>query len=168
MGYHTDFSGSFKLDKPLNLAQVAYLKQFAETRRMKRKASVCEKFNDPLRIAVELPLGVECGYFVGGQGFAGQDRDASIVDYNASPKGQPGLWCKWEPTEDGTAIEWNGAEKFYSYVEWLEYLIEHFLAPWGYKLTGEVEWFGEDNGDMGKIIVKKNKVTVKTARITYR
>jgi hypothetical protein len=36
---------------------------------------------------------------------------------------------KWEPTEDGTAIKWNGLEKFYDSTEWMTYLIDTFLKP---------------------------------------
>lgn len=43
--------------------------------------------------------------------------------------GQPGLRCQWEPTEDGTAIKWNGEEKFYKSPEWMTYLIDTFLKP---------------------------------------
>jgi hypothetical protein len=80
------------------------------------------------RQAAGLPLGREAAYFIGGGGFMGQDRDDSVLDYNVPPKDQPGLWCQW-PTEDRTAIAWNGGEKFYCYVPWLRYLLEHFPAP---------------------------------------
>lgn len=65
-------------------------------------------------------------------------------------------------------IAWNGHEKFYDYVEWLEYLVENFLKPWGYKLNGTVTWQGEDSGDFGKIIVKENVVSTKRGRKVYR
>jgi hypothetical protein len=64
-------------------------------------------------------------------------------------------------------LGWNNAEKFYEYVEWMRYLIEHFLAPWGYVLNGEVTWQGEDDHDMGKIILENNTVTTKKGRISY-
>ena len=51
---------------------------------------------------------------------------------------QPGLWCGWRPNEDGTVIEHDGGEKFYDYTEWIQYLVHHFLEPWGYKLNGDV------------------------------
>jgi len=62
---------------------------------------------------------------------------------------------------------WDGGEKFYNYVEWLKYLINHFFEKWGVKLNGEVYWKGEDGEDMGKIVVKDNWVIVKYARVTY-
>jgi hypothetical protein len=111
--------------------------------------------------------GIDGGYFIGASGHGGQDRDDSIIDYNSPPYGQPGLWCQWTSNEEGTKLEWDGGEKFYSYVEWLEYLIEHFFSKWGVLLTGEVKWEGEDNTDMGKIIVTDNEVEVKFAKVSY-
>lgn len=163
MGYTTEFSGSFKLDRPLSEAQRKYLAQFAGTRRMKRREAGLP--SDPLREAVNLPIGRDCQFFVGGSGFAGQDRDESIVDYNYPPDGQPGLWCQWVPNEDGTAIEWDGGEKFYSYTEWLKYIIENFLKPWGHTLNGKVHWRGEEFSDLGTIVVKNNAIQCKRNRL---
>ena len=167
MGYHTDFHGQFKVTPTLTDEHKTYLKMFAETRRMKRNEEKAEEFLDPVRNMVALPIGIDGAFFVGGGGFAGQDHDDSIIDYNKPPGSQPGLWCHWEPTEDGQYIEWNGSEKFYEYIEWLNYIIENFLQPWGYKLNGEVEWFGEDREDMGKIIVSDNEIGVLQGRIVY-
>jgi hypothetical protein len=167
MGYTTDFNGSFNLNKPLSAVHAEYLIQFSSTRRMKRDANKAANLPDPVREAVNLPIGKDGEYFVGASGSFGQDKDDSVIDYNTSPSEQPGLWCQWVPNEDGTGIEWDGGEKFYSYVEWLDYLIYNFLAPWGYILNGEVEWQGEDRDDRGLIVVKNNEVTTKIGRIVY-
>lgn len=185
MGYTTDFEGSFELDKPLTVEHACYLARFSGTRRMKRAERTTEGRPDPHREAVGLPVGVEGGYFVGEGGFAGQGergfgtRPEDVADYNVPPSGQPGLWCQWVPftkertlrltsvdegPEEGAVydrIVWDGGEKFYSYVEWLEYLIAHFLEPWGYALSGEVTWRGEERDDIGKIVVADNQVSVK-------
>jgi hypothetical protein len=125
---------------------------------MKRNAASAADLADPIRVTAGLPLGPEAGYFVGAQGYRGQDEDDSVLDYNRPPKGQPGLWCQWIPNEEGTAIVWDGVEKFYSYGEWLTYLIKHFLQPWGYVLNGEMRWEGEEEGDSGTIFVESNAV----------
>lgn len=91
---------------PLNAHEIAYLRKFAVSRRMDRA-------HGP--------------YFVDGSGPFGQGRDDDIRNFNEPPAGQPGLWCQWEPTEDGTAIEWNGEEKYYKSAEWMTYLIDTFL-----------------------------------------
>jgi hypothetical protein len=172
MGYTTDFTGRFEFDKPLTAAQVAYLKQFSETRRIKRDAEITATRPDPLRMAVGLPVGIEGGLFVGALGLAGQEVEpkaarfahesspvgVDVIDSNDPPDGQPGLWCNWTATDDGMGLEWNGTEKFYRYNEWLEYLIANVFRPWGVTLSGEVKWQGEDPDDRGTIYVENNEV----------
>lgn len=166
MGYHTDFDGSLTITPSVKPEHAAYLRQFCETRRMKRNAAFAETLDDPIRIAAGLPIGEDGAYFVGAGGFLGQDSDASVVDYNNEPAGQPSLWCHWTVHEDGDALCWNEGEKFYSYTDWLEYLIKHFYGPWGYTLNGEISWSGEDDGDRGIIYVKDNAVEAVGDNIT--
>lgn len=153
MGYSTDFTGQVEVDPPLNLAEVNYLTKFNDTRRMHRESGP---------------------YFVEGTGYAGQGRDADIIEYNDSGPGQPGLWCKWIPTEDGRGIEWDGAEKFYDAAEWMEYLIDHFLKEgaeasqvddpqfeeftFDHTVNGIIEAQGEDPQDRWNLVVKDNEV----------
>jgi hypothetical protein len=147
MGYTTDFHGSFKFDKPLDADTLKLMTGLAGTRRMGRKGLGKE-------------FGVEGEFYIDGKGHCGQDHEDNIINFNSPPKTQPGLWCQWVPNEAGTELAWDGNEKFYAYVEWLNYLINSILAPRGYKLNGEVSWMGEDYEDQGKIIVKNNKVKV--------
>ena len=169
MGYTTDFVGRFKFDKPLAPEHLAYLLKFNRTRRMKRDEGMTATRPDPIREATGLPVGFEGEYFVGEGGFAGQCEDdipydqrkqvCGITDYNKAPADQPGLWCQWVPNEEGTALQHDDGEKFYDYVEWLNYIIENFVRPWGYTLNGEVHWQGEDSEDRGTIYVVGNHVT---------
>jgi len=167
MGYTTDFEGHFDLDHPLTPEHKAYLEAFSDTRRMARDPWKAEELPDPVREAVGLPIGKDGEYFVGGQGSLGQDRDKSVLQYNEPPRTQPGLWCQWVPTEDGTGIVWNGSEKFYHYKEWIVYIIENFLKPWGYVLNGTVRWQGEESSDMGMIVVVNNVLQTKIGRVIY-
>lgn len=153
MGYTTDFYGKFVLDRPLDEQTKTFLHKLATTRRMAR------------RLPPE--FGVEGEFYVDGGGYAGQDREPSIVDYNNPPCTQPSLWCQWIPSEDGTTIQWDGNEKFYSYVEWLQYIVSRVLNPKNYILNGEVEWQGEDPEDFGKIIVVDSIVYVKVGKRQY-
>ena len=169
MGYTTDFDGRFNLDRKLTPEHAEYLRKFSRTRRMRRDEVITPNRDDPVREAVGLPVGPEGAYFVGALGWAGQEDESirnirlelekggmrfvetynsayallGIIDYNLPPEGQPGLWCQWVPTEDLMGIEWDEGEKFYDYVAWLEYIVKHFLKPWGYVLNGEVDWGGE-------------------------
>jgi hypothetical protein len=156
MGYTTEFFGEIAVEPPLSAAEIAYLRKFSKTRRMKSA------------------LGP---YYVDRAGDFGQAHDDSVLDYNTPPDGQPGLWCQWVPTKDGSYIEWNEAEKFYTGAEWMKYLIEHFIGqdplaqrmPFltGHTCNGEIEAQGEDSDDRWKLIVKDNRVYVSKASITY-
>lgn len=144
MGYTTDFSGSFEIrPEPLDEKMIDYLTLFAETRRMKRNLN---------------GFGVEGEFYVYGGGMMGQDKESNVVDSNQPPQTQPGLWCQWVPTGDGTRIVWDGGEKFYDYVEWLQYIEENFLLPFGKYLDGEMVWQGEDIMDRGRIIADKDVI----------
>ena len=144
-----------------------YIKLLSGTRRMKRASKKAETLPDPVRLAAGLGIGVSGSYFVGGEGYAGQDNDSSVEEHNSPPVAQPSLWCQWVPNEEGTRIEWDGGEKFYRYGEWITYLIKHFLKPWGYKLNGEVVWQGEEDSDMGKIIINNNKIFTLQGVVVY-
>lgn len=169
MGYTTDFEGEFTITPPLQGKHRAYLHAFANTRRVQRDASKTAARPDPVREAVGLGVGPQGGFFVGEGGFMGQgdgppgSRPPDVTNFNRWPSEQHGLWCQWTPSQDGSTLAWDGGEKFYGYVEWLEYLIQHFLKPWGYTLNGTVEWRGEERRDQGRIVVKNN--TVKTQRV---
>src|SRR5665213_2269968 len=132
MGYTTEFTGSFKLDKALDKETFDLLIGLSETRRVKRNIE---------------GYGIEGEFYVSERDGYSQNRNPNIVDYNSPPKTQPGLWCNWAPNEAGTEIEWNGAEKFYNYVEWLVYLVDSILKPRRYLLTGVVAWYGEESND---------------------
>ena len=153
MGYTTDFKGKFKVmfkgePKALDKETKEYLVKFSETRRMIRKFPKNE-------------YGVDGEFYVGGKGFMGQDADKSVVDHNRPPSTQPALWCQWTPSKDGKYLQWDGGEKFYSYVEWLEYILKNFLTPKGYSLEGVVHWVGEDDEDIGTIHATDGKVLTK-------
>ena len=149
MGYSTSFNGTVKLNKQLSQEDKTFLTKLSETRRMARNIE---------------GYGVEGEFYVD-SGLNDYD-DPTVVNHNQPPSTQPGLWCQWTPTQDGWGIEWDEGEKFYEYVEWLQYIID-WIAPKGYIANGEIEWYGEDRDDMGKIIVKNNQITIKHGKISY-
>lgn len=156
MGYSTEYTGTATITPPLNPTEIAYLTKFAETRRMHRD-------HGP--------------YFIGGSGILGQGRDADIRDYNRPPAGQPGLWCQWIPTDDGTALQWDGNEKFYEGPAWMQYLIDHFLRPgataqgqpgfeqftFNHTVNGTLAAQGEIPDDQWLLIVTDNHVATDPA-----
>ena len=86
----------------------------------------------------------------------------------AAEKKMPGIWCQWTASEDGWFIQWDGGEKFYDYTEWLQWLIVNFFQPNGYILNGKIKWAGEDNEDMGVIVVKDNLVSIQEKVLVNR
>lgn len=87
----------------------------------------------------------------------------SVIDSNEPPRTQPGLWCQWMIEKEGEifSLKWNGCEKFYYYVKWLEYLITNFIKPWNYILNGSINIICESDYDnkmhiIGTIVVTKN------------
>ncbi len=91
-----------------------------------------------------------------GEFYIGDDGQ-SVLDNNAPPPSQPGLWCQWEIVpvnkEDANKeefyayLQWDQGEKFYHYIEWLKYLISKFFAPSGIFLYGITLAIGEKPGD---------------------
>ena len=137
MGYTTEFYGGIELDKPLKPEHAEYLLAFAESRRMKRDATIVATFRDPVRERAKLPVGLDGGYFVGsvneefieehvGDGenkawcCAGQVKDPSILNYNSPPEDQPGLWCQWVPCVEPGPFYHDGfdSQAEYTFIAW--------------------------------------------------
>lgn len=93
-------------------------------------------------------------------------EDEHTPGEDGKPNGFQCYYCQWIANEDWMSIEWDGGEKFYCYVEWLEYLIDQCLKPWGYVLNGAVLWQGEGGAtwqgqeipDRGTLYVRDNQV----------
>lgn len=152
------FWGQFELDHPFAPAHHAYLLRFSNIRHIKRNEEKARRIKDPLREAVGLPVGEEGEYFVSGTRHI-LDDDVSAIAMDIPPKSQPGCYCQWVPSEKGDAIVWDQDERFYDPIDWLKYIIEHFLKPWKYTLNGEVTW-REDSSDEGVIKVVDNRIRI--------
>lgn len=174
MGYTTEFEGSFEFEEPLTDKMIQYINRFSTTRRIKRNVEkIKETYSDWKKLSFNGDLGEDGEYFVGDSDWA-LDRfsrdvssDPSIIDYNEPPAKQPGLWCQWVVSLDGKYLEWDDNEKFYDYIEWLDYLITHFFTPNNIFMNGSVIWRGENFEDIGKITVEHNKITVTKGKLTF-
>ena len=167
MGYTTYFNGTFAIDRKVDDETAEYIRNFNRTRRMKRDPGKLAKRLGLTKKEVIAKYGEECELWCGDTEALGQTSTDDVVDFNSSGK-QPGLWCKWTITDDNQYIEWDGNEKFYDYVEWIEFINERILKPRGYKLThGDVYWTGEDGDDLGMITIEDGKVVAKPAVIVY-
>lgn len=161
MGYTTIFYGGIELDPPLNDEEVAYLREFAGSRRMDRKS----------------------GPYTTGEGDYGMDHSEDVIDGNKPPLGQPGLWCQWVPGDsDPSVIEWDGGEKFYEAEAWMRYILQHFINPdpvakkrcpetfdflQGHTANGFIECQGDDQEDRWAIDVTDGVVTTLPGRVVY-
>lgn len=158
MGYTTWFNGSLTFNKPVTEELKNYVNKFSNVRHMKRDIGKLKEVHPNwMDECYKGNLGCDGEFFVGSTGFMTQAKDEDIIDYNYPPLGVPGLWCQWIITDDDE-LEWDGEEKFYNYVEWLEYLINKFFKPEDYILNGTIEFEGEDSGDRGYIKVTNNIV----------
>lgn len=81
--------------------------------------------------------------------------------YTETPDTIPDSYLQWEPNESGTAIVWNGEEKFYDYIHWLRWLIKHYMKPHDLVLNGILHWQGEDMKDRGVLMAQDNRVTTR-------
>lgn len=162
MGYTTEFEGRVSIDPPLNKIEAEYLRRFAASRRMNREAGP---------------------YYCEDDGQFGQTGAGGVIDYSQPGRDQPGLWCQWVPTDDLAGLEWDQGEKFYDAAEWMEYLIDHFLRPYGrasvsgdpqfvgftfdHVVNGTINAYGERPTDRWRLVVKDNVVTVEEGVVTY-
>ncbi|GEM_PF-1986195 len=68
-----------------------------------------------------------------------------------------GSYCGWMIEGDQKHLIWDGGEKFYEAIEWLEYLIKYILK--GHIVNGELMAIGEEyENDTYRIQVTKNTV----------
>ena len=164
MGYNTDFTGQVTISPTLNPHEIDYLQRFAATRHVHRRKGP---------------------YVVEGAGSAEESLDSGVISDSQPTRGLLNPWCKWEPTADGTAITWNGEEKFYDAEHWLAYLVDTFLKPdavvarerdspvpdrvypaalaeftFDHVVTGLIEAEGEEPDDRWRIEVRENTVYV--------
>lgn len=70
-------------------------------------------------------------------------------------------YFQWAPAETFQHIVWDGQEKFYKYVEQLQWLCE-WLNDRSILANGILYWQGEETGDTGTIHVTANQVVARS------
>lgn len=150
MGYTTNFTGSFQTNEPVSEDLYNLVNGLARTRRMKRDGLSLKEY------------GIDGEFFIEEENndIFSKPSKGRIVNRNEPPSTQPGLWLHWMLKEDRQTIVWDGGEKFYNYIEWMEYLISRIFRPFGYKVNGKVKWDGESRGDIGTIEIVDNKIII--------
>ena len=168
MGYTTEFLGRLEFSRPLSKQMTNYINDFSTIRHMKRdNEKIKEVYPNWKERCFFGYLGDEGEFFISNTKSLGQDKDDSVLDYNEPSLKQPGLWCQWIVSEDGKYLMWDRGEKFYNYIEWLEYIIENFVKTQDkLKVNGYLVYMGEDVHDIGIIEVKNNMMKKYSCKIT--
>lgn len=157
MGYSTDFVGWVQVDPPLAKHETDYLRAFGRTRRWDRPAGPYVVLPHPLADDEDKDL-----------------DDQGVAAYNRPVPGEPGLWCPWTATDSGSTLAYDGIEKAYDDVRWLQYVINTFLCPDAVASTADDPAFDEftfdhvcdgavascrrDTGQVSLILVTNNDV----------
>lgn len=150
MGYKIYFDGAIGLVPTLSIAHRNYLREFSDTYR-KTLPRCDERLPDTLRNAVGLPFGEDGEYCC----------LRTSHGWAPPPASQPSNHCVWAPGSEGSTLVSADDPEYSAYAaEWMEYVMEHFITPWGYAGNGSVKWQGDDAYDKGVIIVKDNIVSV--------
>ena len=145
MGYSTDFVGGFLIRGPIHGVKV-------DEKTLKLLAA----FNHNLDNFKEANQEFEA--------FLAEMKRIGTLDPNENYD-NPYSYNQWVVRDvrsyrlEWQELRWDEVEKFYDYVAWLEHIIKYVFSPRGYVLSGKVNYFGEDDHDMGYIKIEDNVVT---------
>lgn len=160
MGYSTEYKGQIDINPILTHKEYKFLTCFSKTRRVQRTQG-------PYYVENPSYNSYSCTY----------SRNSGVTNANSPPEGQPGLWCQWVPTKERDGLVWDKCEKFYFGVEWMVYLIQHFLGInplakvsltflQGHTLNGAIEAQGQNHNDAWLLIVENNQVSTQALTLT--
>jgi hypothetical protein len=113
MSYTTDLIGHIEVDPPLNCQEQNFLHFFSESRRYGTARHGARDHKDHYPPAL-----------------------APVPARPVPGAGRPGRWCQWVSDCDGQCLTHNGSERFYAPTAWLQYIIDHFLAPAAVQTAG--------------------------------
>lgn len=110
----------------------------------------------------------------GGAGQGGVDAFSSLAPRDGSP--YPHL--DWVPCQQGCCLRWTGREKSRMALQWLEYLIDHFLRPgahaqgtgrpefahftFDHVVSGTLAGEHEETGELSLIVASDNVLHTET------
>ena len=98
-----------------------------------------------------------------------QTRHCDPVRTNEELDYAPSLWNHWYCAIQGDKWVLTLQEgKAYNYLEWLPIIVKRFLEPYGLKVSGVIEWFGDESDDRGCIEVEDNAISIYDAVITFK
>ena len=153
------FDGCLAFSEPLKQKHKRYLLAFVRTRHVYWNEDAIRERFDPIRNAVELPLGVN-GEFFTGINPTSQDQSMYL---DIHPLTKPSRRCsvKMKPDHfENTLVYFANGEMYSKQLSWLDYLIKNFFNPWEYNLNGMISWQGMFADDFGLLVVKNNKIKI--------
>ncbi len=160
---HINILGSFQLSRPLRQAEMNYLNAFSQMPRQRLDVSKLqevfqgEQGNPFSKRKGKDVYGTEGEYFVGSLSDA--ENLGAVLDPDTPPATQPSRMCHW--IVERTRLLWDGEEEFEKPIEWLRYIIKHFLDPWCIAVDGAAQWQGSDAlHNRGTISVWCNKIHI--------
>lgn len=108
------------------------------------------KFQGSVQLDRKLTL-KEAKFFLGMMYNEEMTVEQMVENYDISSKLQRS-YLQWAPGEDLQSFVWNQEEKFYEYVEWLQFVVDR-LKEIDVGVSGQITWSGEDTGDTGVITI---------------
>ena len=157
MGYTTYFNGGFYFNKEVDEKLKEYIDKYSYTRHMSYDTSLIkEKIPFWRAFTLNGDLGKNGALIADKQRLLDDFHGEFVKDYNDNGV-CPGLWSHWV-IEDNQLV-WDEGEKFYNYIEWLEFYITHFFEPYDLVLNGVAYFYGEERGDCGYIIIDENHIS---------
>jgi len=80
----------------------------------------------------------------------------------------PSIWNQWiiKDSYNTQSLVWDGNEKFYNYIGWLDYIIKNYMIPNDIYLNGRIQWIGEDKNDIGVIYSEDNFIDIEYTKLS--
>ena len=80
----------------------------------------------------------------------------------------PSIWNQWiiNDSYSTQSLVWDGNEKFYNYIGWLDYIIRNYMIPNDIYLNGRIQWIGEDKNDIGVIYSDDNFIDIEYTQLS--
>lgn len=165
MGYHTDLSGDFIIDKipdktirnmitVLNNNYPNEGKEYEEYEEEEEDKEEKEWIRAKIdKISKNYPKQSTCPWTLG---ICKRDLSDDWKDIGNGIKEKIP-----HPPEEVAILSAEGMEKPYDYIEWIVFLVKELLQPKGYIVNGTVAWSGEEKGDYGEIVIVNNKIYIK-------
>jgi hypothetical protein len=175
MGYNTKFKGSLKLSKTLTKEQQKWFNDWTTIRKKhydsnklmehyKGVGSLDGDYGENGEFFGYIPNELRDGDNVWKSDYSQWVNGSSDLMFpiegknNDSPSNQPSLWNNWMIV--GDELFYNDGDKFYGYIEWLEYIRTKILSKWGITFEDgyKIKWRGEDKGDRGSIVYENGEL----------